>query len=128
MPLREDKGGESPQILHLMKTLGISREEAEDIIECDKRIDKGEKLFEQNQEEKQATRKMAQTRSVDAYGKPRERTKKTDEDKGEIIRVIAETLAERLQVGSLEVVNSEREICFGFHGRKFKIVLSAPRT
>lgn len=127
MPLREDKGGESPQILHLMKALGVSREEAEDIIDCDKRIDKGEKLFEQTQEEKQATRKMAQTRSVDAYGKPRERTKKTDEDKGEIIKVIAETLAERLRAGSLEVVNDEREICFSFHGRKFKIVLSAPR-
>lgn len=124
---RKDKGGESPQVLHLMQTLGISQEEAEDIIECDKRIDRGENLFELSQDQKQVVRQMAQTRSVDAYGKTRTRERKADEDKGEIIKVIAETLAERLPTSSVEVVNSEREISFCLRNRKFKIVLSAPR-
>lgn len=127
MPLREDKGGESPQILHLMKTLGISREEAEDIIECDKRIDKGEKLFEQSQEEKQAVRKVSQTRSVDAYGKTRTREKKEDQQKREIVRILAGALASSLPLTELVVVNEERELTFKIGNRKFKIILSCPR-
>lgn len=125
--MRKDNGGESPQVLHLMKSLDISKEEALDIIECDKRIDRGEKLFEQSQEEKQVARQMSQTRSVDAYGKTRTRERKADADKGEIIKAIAETLAEKLLIGSLEITNAEREILFSLGGRKFKIVLSAPR-
>ena len=84
MPLREDKGGESPQVLSLMKNLGITEEEALDIIECDKRIDKGEKLFELTEDQKKAVRKVSQTRSVDAYGKTRTREKKEDQEKNRI--------------------------------------------
>ena len=27
-----------------------------------------------------------------------------------------------------EITNGEREFCFTYHGRKFKVVLSAPRS
>ena len=127
MPSREDKGGESPQVLSLMKNLGITEEEALDIIECDKRIDKGEKLFELTEDQKQAVRKVSQTRSVDAYGKARVREKKEDQEKREIVRILAETLASSLPLTELVVVNEERELTFKVGNRKFKIVLSATR-
>ena len=40
-----------------MKVLGITREEAIELIEDDRRIDKGEKLFELTAEQKQAEKK-----------------------------------------------------------------------
>ena len=124
----EEKGGISPQILHLMKSLDITQKQAEDIIECDKRIDKGEKLFELSQEERQVERAMKQTRSVDAYGKTRTREKKEDTDKKAIVSVVADALQSAFEVAELEVGNAERELTFKVNGRKFKIVLSAPRT
>ena len=128
MSLREDKGGESPQVLSLMKNLGITKEEALDIIECDKRIDKGEKLFELSEDQKKAVRKVSQTRSVDAYGKARVREKKEDQEKREIVRILAETLDEQLPLTELTIANEEREFTFAVGGRKFKIVLSCPRS
>ena len=111
-----------------MKSLDITQEQAEDIIECDKRIDKGEKLFELSQEERQVERAMKQTRSVDAYGKTRTREKKEDTDKKAIVSVVADALQGAFEVAELEVGNAERELTFKVNGRKFKIVLSAPRT
>lgn len=127
MPLHE-KGGESPQILHLMRTLGITQEEAENIIECDQKIDKGEKLFELSQEGKKAEREMKQTRSVDAYGKARTREKKEDSQKQEIIQIIADALDNTLDLTEIKIQNAEREFTFRADGRKFKIVLSCPRS
>ena len=127
MPLRKE-GGESPQILYLMQTLGITQEEAEDIIECDQKIDKGEKLFELSQEGKKAEREMKQTRSVDAYGKTRTREKKEDSQKQEIIRILADALEGALDLTEMKVENKEREFAFRTGGRKFKIVLSCPRS
>ena len=127
MPLRKE-GGESPQILYLMQTLGITQEEAEDIIECDQKIDKGEKLFELSQEGKKAEREMKQTRSVDAYGKTRTREKKEDSQKQEIIRILADALEGALDLTEMKVENKEREFAFRTGGRKFKVVLSCPRS
>lgn len=127
MPLHE-KGGENPQILHLMRTLGITQEEAESIIECDQKIDKGEKLFELSQEGKKAEREMKQTRSVDAYGKARTREKKEDSQKQEIIQIIADALDNTLDLTEMKIENTEREFTFRTGGRKFKIVLSCPRS
>ena len=43
-----------------MKVLGITREEAIQLIEDDRKIDKGEKLFELTPEQKQASKKARQ--------------------------------------------------------------------
>lgn len=127
MPLHE-KGGESPQILHLMQTLDITKAEAKDIIECDQKIDKGEKLFELSQEGKKAEREMKQTRSVDAYGKVRTREKKEDSQKQEIIKILADAIEGALDLTDMKIENKEREIAFRTGGRKFKVVLSCPRS
>ena len=44
------------QIQKMMKALGISREEALEVIADDKRIDKGEKLFELSAEQEKASK------------------------------------------------------------------------
>ena len=43
-----------------MKSLGFTDEEIKDVIECDKRIDRGEKLFELTEEQKKTEKKMRQ--------------------------------------------------------------------
>ena len=48
----------SAQIEKLMKNLGISEEEALQVLADDKAIDKGEKLFELSEEQKKVAKKM----------------------------------------------------------------------
>ena len=111
------------QIEKLMKTLNVSRAEALEIIETDKRIDKGEKLFELSAELEAGAKKA---RQADRAKEPVKRERKADNDKGHLIAVIAEALT--ADADSLEVTNAEREINLVFNGRKFKVVLSAPRS
>ncbi len=59
-------------------------------------------------------------RSVDAYGKERKRERKADPEKRELIRRLAEALADP----SPEVVNPEREIRFG----SYSVTLTRHRT
>ena len=113
------------QIQTLMENLGITESEALEVLDCDKRIDKGEKLFELSKSENEVARKMKNcARTVDAYGKTRTREKKADNDKREIMRL----LLDRFDEYAPEILNEEREFLFTYNGRKFKITLSAPRN
>ena len=109
-----------------MRKLGMTEEEISDIIESDQKIDKGEKLFEQTAEQKQATKVMKQaerTKSPNYQFTKRER--KTNNDKRELIAVITEAF--NSIASNLIVLNPEREIEFQFNGVKYKLTLSAPR-
>ena len=110
----------------LMKNLGITESEAIEVLEADQQIDKGEKLFELTAEQSK-TSKQARIvpRTPTAYNFTK-RERKADNDKGHLIAVIAEALT--ADADSLEVTNAEREINLVFNGRKFKVVLSAPRS
>ena len=125
--LLRDKGGESPQITHLMKALDLTEEQAIELMESDERIDKGERLFELSQEGRQVERAMKQTHSVDAYGKPRVRERKEDQQKRKIVKILADALGMSLPLTEMVVVNEERELTFKVGTRKFKIILSCPR-
>lgn len=115
------------KIKKLMKSLDISREEALEIINDDEKIDRGQKLFEQTAEQKKATKKYSSvSKAVNAYGKSVTRNRKADDDKRYLINVLAESLGQ-LEINH-EVSNIEREINLVYNDRKFKIVLSAPRT
>ena len=57
-----------------MKILGITREEAIQLIEDDRRIDKGEKLFELTAEQKQASKKARQADTCVLCSHPCRRT------------------------------------------------------
>lgn len=109
--------------------LGLSEEEVAEVVADDKRIDKGEKLFELSAEGKEAERKYKNcgTRTVKSpYGQTVQKEKKVDSDKRFIIDLIIEVIEQNC--GKVSIENPERELTFTHNDRKFKIVLSAPRS
>lgn len=107
-----------------MRQLGMSTQEIEDVMECDRQIDQGAKLFELTDEQKQVVKKMSGTGTKTVY-QFQKRERKTDNDKREIIQTLDDALCDL--VDNVEVVNPEREILFIYNDKKYKIVLSAPR-
>lgn len=113
-----------------MNLLKISREEAIQLIEDDKRIDKGEKLFSLTPEQEKASKKARS-----AGRKPKttvykfdttKRKKPENKNKSDLISVIIGALTEH-GAENLELINPEREFTFTMDGTKYKIVLSLPR-
>ena len=124
------KPTEEQSVYNGLRKIGLTDEEAKEVISADKAIDKGEKLFELTEEQKQVEKKYknTHTRTVKtAYGQTQTKERKADADKATLIGALAETLKAYADGGTLEVTNAEREIELVFHNRKFKIVLSAPR-
>ena len=113
-----------------MNLLKISRDEAIQLIEDDKRIDKGEKLFSLTPEQEKASKKARS-----AGRKPKttvykfdttKRKKPENKNKSDLISVITGALIEH-GAENLELINPEREFTFTMDGTKYKIVLSLPR-
>lgn len=113
-----------------MNLLKISREEAIQLIEDDKRIDKGEKLFSLTPEQEKASKKARS-----AGRKPKttvykfdttKRKKPENKNKSDLISVITGALTKH-GAENLELINPEREFTFTMDGTKYKIVLSLPR-
>lgn len=124
------KPTEEQNVYNNLRKMGLTDEEAKEVISADKAIDKGEKLFELTEEQKQAEKKYknTHTRTVKtAYGQTQTKERKTDTDKRMLIDALAETLENYADSGTVDITNAEREIELVFHNRKFKIVLSAPR-
>ena len=113
--------------LEALKKLGLTEQEAKQVLEDDKRIDRGEKLFELTEEQKQAEKKAKGTGTRTVYNFQK-RERKTDEIKQGLIELLAEVVKEQPMCNSLEIVNSEREFLFMWGGKKYKVVLSAPRS
>lgn len=112
--------------IEAMKRLGMSEAEIADVLESDKRIDKGEKLFELSAEQKQAEKQAKGTGTRTVYNFQK-RERKADNDKREIIQCIDDALC-GIADSITEVTNPEREILFTYNEKKYKIVLSAPRS
>lgn len=121
----------------LIKNLGITESEAIEVLEADQQIDKGEKLFELTAEQSK-TSKQARIvpRTPTAYNFTK-RERKADNDKRRIIEYIKNALVNEIHTSltdvdylavEVDVINPERELVFNYNGRKFKIVLSAPRS
>lgn len=111
-----------------LMNLGMSSEEAEEVLTADDEIDKGKKLFELSAEGKEAEKKYKNcgVRTVKSpYGQTIQKEKKVDNDKRIIINALAETV-ENFS-GTVDVTNVEREFEFVYNGRKMKITLSCPR-
>ena len=115
------------QIEKIMRGLDCTREQAIQVIEDDKRIDRGEKLFELPPELEKGAKKARQAdRKPTIYNfDTAKKTRKVDSDKANLIAIIAESL-EQLDITPI-VTNAEREMEIVYNERKFKIVLSAPR-
>ena len=112
---------------NLVDTLGCSIKEAEEIVRADEKIDKGEKLFEQTKEQQKASKQYRQGSKAPTVYKLEKRERKADADKRHLIALLDATLAE-IADEEPKVENVERQIDFVFKGRKFRVVLSAPRS
>ena len=114
------------KIKKLMKALDISREEAIEIINADKEIDKGKDLFPLSEEQKATEKKMrrADNKKPTVYNFKRER--KPNEDKREIIQTLDDALCDIAD--DVTLINPERQIDFVYNDKKYRIVLSAPRN
>ena len=112
------------QIAKLMKSLGISREEAIELMEEDKRIDRGEKLYELAPELQAGAKKA---RQADRKKTEVKREKKAKPEKAEICSAMMDGLR-KLGVGEFEITNAEREFIFHKDGVKYKVTLACPRS
>lgn len=111
-----------------LMTFGYSRVEAEDIYDCDRRIEEGEKLFELTDEQKKASKDATiQHRQPTVY-KFQKRERKPNEEKREIIADLIKAV--EATIGEVaEITNPEREFTFiATDGKKYKITLSCPRS
>lgn len=114
--------------IEALKNLGLTDEEIEDVLKADDEIDHGKKLFELPDELKEGAKKARMAGNCKGYTKPEKKEKPIDESKRAIISILAETVENITDTGTVEVINPEREILFTANGKKYKIVLSCPRT
>ena len=103
---------------------GIPPEEWDEILATDKEIDRGAKLFELDPELEKGAKKARQADRKPVERKPRE--KKQDKDKQVLINALFSAVLPMCD--TYEIVNGEREFLFTYNGKKYKVVLSAPRT
>lgn len=115
------------KIKFLMENLGCDYETAKQVVLDDERIDKGEKLFEQTAEQKANSKKYRQGDRKPTVYKLDKRERKADADKRQLIALLCASVGE-IADNEPTVTNIERQIDFEFRGRRFRVVLSAPRT
>lgn len=108
--------------IEALKKLELTDEEIAEVLDCDKRIDKGEKLFTLDKEQEKASKKARNIGQKTVYTFTK-REKQPNEEKREIIA----ELAQIAETEHLEIVNPEREFLFTRNGTKYKVVLSVPR-
>lgn len=112
----------------LAQRLNISVDEAQQVQEDDKRIDRGEKLFELPPELEAGAKKARQTGTRKVTEVKRER--KPDEDKRELIQYLESSLEDAypdLDLGNITITNPEREMEFTYNGKKYRLTLACPR-
>lgn len=118
------------RVTELMKKLKITEDEAKMLIDDDKRIDKGEKLFQLSKEQEQVSKQARQVGKAPTVYKldntNGKRSKKEDADKATLMNALFTTILPMCE--TYEVQNAEREFTFIYNGRKFKLVLSCPRS
>ena len=115
------------KIQKMMKSLGISREEAIQLMEDDKEIDRGAKLFELPDELKAGAKKARSTGTRKTTSTTK-KEKKVNNEKKNLIEVLRSAVEGEELTESVEVINDEREFIFYHNGTKYKIVMSCPRS
>lgn len=110
------------KVEQLMEILKCSEAEALDIIKSDEAIDKGANPFPLSADQEKASKK-ARTTATGVYTFEK-KERKADTDKA---KLIADLLDGIPYAEDVEITNPEREFLFTYNGRKFKVVLSAPR-
>ena len=128
-------GADSPQV-QAMRKMGCTEEEIADMLKCDKEIDRGADLFPLAEELQAGAKKARRADRTDAPKKA-ERTRAEDKDKRRLIEYFRNALENEVRVSEtdfdcvatkVEIVSPEREFLFTYNGKKYKVVLSCPRS
>lgn len=115
-------------ILKNMRALGITRKEAEELVEDDEAVDRGEAMpWDLTDEQMKNARKAANATTRKTNGTPTKRTKKDNPDKQAIIACMQEALARMEGVDGLTCTNAERTLDFTFNDVNYTISLTAHR-
>ena len=107
-----------------LRKCGIPEAEWAELEATDKRIDRGEKLFDLDPELEAGAKKARQADRKPTERKPRE--KKQDADKETLLNALFSAILPMCE--NYEIANAEREFSFTFRGKKYKVVLSCPRS
>ena len=116
-------GANNPQV-ERMRAQGYTEEEIADMLKCDQEIDRGADLFPLSAELEQGAKKA---RRADRTDTPKKANRAEDKDKRFLICQLTAT-ADRFALGEIEIINPEREFLFTYNGKKYKVVLSCPRS
>lgn len=112
----------------LMRILNIPEDEAQSIIESDKAIDKGKKLFELPEEGRKVEKKMRQAaRNPQTCYKFTTRQRKENFTKSNLITLLSDFLSTIESCQNINVINKERQIQFTIEDNTFELTLIQKR-
>jgi hypothetical protein len=115
------------QVERIMKHLNCSKEEALDIIACDKAIDRGERMeFDLPIELEKEAKKMSNVGSRKTDGKKVERKRKENPTKSTLITEISQFLTEN-GYENVQITNKERQIAFRIGENDYELTLVQKR-
>lgn len=125
------------RIKYIMRTLDCSEQEALQLIEDDKAVDRMTKTAEiqsdLTQEQRKASKKaraVAKTpkaKAPTAYKWETKKQKKRDNEKHNVIELFINALEGDTNVKNIKMLNEDREFEFLYNDRKIKVTLIAPR-
>ena len=119
------------RVLELMKTLGISREEAEDLVRYDDDVEDGKKTKYDLTPEQQANVTAMNRKVEHQKGKGNRSQRKPNEVKESIIKELAEFLREDAQGQLYEevtITKANRMITFIVNGKSYDLTLIEKRA
>lgn len=114
--------------LEAMKKLGLTDAEIEELKAFDKQVDRmkdSEVNSDLTSEQQKAVKKARQADRKPTVYNFNKRERKKDLAKREILQTVINSLT---FAEGVEILNEEREFTFKVDGKKYKIVLSAPRS
>lgn len=121
---------ENARIEHIMKALKCTREEAIDVIETDKIIDKGGRTkYDLTKEQEKVAMKISAVndrRAKDQENNKRGKVRAENVTKSDIIAKLAEFLTENGKE-NVKITNKERQIAFSVGENDFELTLVQKR-
>lgn len=115
----------------LMRILGCSADEAEDIIATDRMIDQGKRTpYDLSKEEEKAAIKYANCTDKQRKAETKPRERKENPTKGGIIAELAEFLEKSsgFACQNVEITNKERQIAFVVGENRYELTLVQKRA
>jgi hypothetical protein len=109
-------------ILKAMKNLGLTREEAIQMLQDDE----DDVTVELTPEQKKVVKQMTQGDRKKETA-PRKRVRKADDNKRHLMSLIEIAIGHNPSVEDFEITNPEREVMFTFKGEKYSLTLMKKR-